>query len=195
MRPHRWQPTRLPSLGFSRQEYWSGLPFPSPVSQNLARPMAKRDFSDIIKIPSWLNQWEDYPGWAWPNQVETSYELPTGTKWQGTSGLQEQSIIPSWHLTRKQGLQFYRELNSATTTEWAWKMTPSFKGEPEHGPCLDHGPLRLWAKIQLSCVQTKPSETMRQQICVILRCLWHFICSNRKHRGWFSFSVFFVCLF
>ena len=29
--PHRRQPTRLPSLGFSRQEYWSGLPFTSPV--------------------------------------------------------------------------------------------------------------------------------------------------------------------
>ena len=25
--PHRRQPTRLPSLGFSRQEYWSGLPW------------------------------------------------------------------------------------------------------------------------------------------------------------------------
>ena len=25
-RPHRWQPTRLPCLGFSRQEHWSGLP-------------------------------------------------------------------------------------------------------------------------------------------------------------------------
>ena len=31
VRPHRQQPTRLPSLGFCRQEYWSGLPFPSPV--------------------------------------------------------------------------------------------------------------------------------------------------------------------
>ena len=30
MRPQIWQPTRLPpSLGFSRQEHWSGLPFPS----------------------------------------------------------------------------------------------------------------------------------------------------------------------
>ena len=30
--PHRCQPTRLPpSLGFSRQEHWSGLPFPSPL--------------------------------------------------------------------------------------------------------------------------------------------------------------------
>jgi len=34
---HRWQPTRLPlveSLGFSRQEYWSGLPFLSPMHQS-----------------------------------------------------------------------------------------------------------------------------------------------------------------
>ena len=28
--PHRRQPTRLPSLRFSRQEYWSGLPCPPP---------------------------------------------------------------------------------------------------------------------------------------------------------------------
>ena len=33
LRPHRWQPTRLlpPSMGFSRQEYWSGFPLPSPI--------------------------------------------------------------------------------------------------------------------------------------------------------------------
>ena len=28
--PHRLQPERLLSMGFYRQEYWSGLPFPSP---------------------------------------------------------------------------------------------------------------------------------------------------------------------
>ena len=34
VRPHRQQPTRLPgSLGFSRQEHWSGLPFPSPMHE------------------------------------------------------------------------------------------------------------------------------------------------------------------
>ena len=31
VQPHRWQPTRLLSLGFSGQEYWSGLPFLSPM--------------------------------------------------------------------------------------------------------------------------------------------------------------------
>ena len=31
----KWQPTVLPhSLGFSRQEYWSGLPFPSPMYES-----------------------------------------------------------------------------------------------------------------------------------------------------------------
>ena len=35
VQPHRQQPTRLlPSLGFSRQERWSGLPFPSPMHES-----------------------------------------------------------------------------------------------------------------------------------------------------------------
>ena len=34
-RPHGLQPTRLPlSLGFPRQEHWSGLPFPSPMHES-----------------------------------------------------------------------------------------------------------------------------------------------------------------
>ena len=33
VRPHRWQSNQQAplSLGFSRQEHWSGLPFPSPI--------------------------------------------------------------------------------------------------------------------------------------------------------------------
>ena len=34
VRRHRRQPTRLPSLGFSRQEHWSGLPFPCPMHES-----------------------------------------------------------------------------------------------------------------------------------------------------------------
>ena len=34
VRPHRRQPTRLPVLGFSRQEQWNGLPFPSPMHES-----------------------------------------------------------------------------------------------------------------------------------------------------------------
>ena len=34
VRPHRWQPMALPSLWFSRQEHWSGLPFLSPMYES-----------------------------------------------------------------------------------------------------------------------------------------------------------------
>ena len=35
MRPHRQQPNQAsPSLGFSRQEHWSRLPFPSPMRES-----------------------------------------------------------------------------------------------------------------------------------------------------------------
>ena len=35
VRPQRWQPIQIPpSLGFPRQEYWSGLPFPSPMHES-----------------------------------------------------------------------------------------------------------------------------------------------------------------
>ena len=30
LQPHGLQPAKLQSMGFSRQEYWSELPFPSP---------------------------------------------------------------------------------------------------------------------------------------------------------------------
>ena len=50
VRPHRRQAP--PSLGFSRQEHWSGLPFPSPmheseseVAQSCPTPSDPRDFS------------------------------------------------------------------------------------------------------------------------------------------------------
>ena len=34
VRPHRRQAPGFPSLGFSRQEHWSGLPFPSPMHES-----------------------------------------------------------------------------------------------------------------------------------------------------------------
>ena len=34
VRPHRQKATRIPTLGFSSQEHWSGLPFPSPVRES-----------------------------------------------------------------------------------------------------------------------------------------------------------------
>ena len=32
--PKTWEPGGLPSMGFSKQERWSGLPFPSPMRES-----------------------------------------------------------------------------------------------------------------------------------------------------------------
>ena len=45
--PHRWQPTRPPSLGFSRQEHWSGLPFPSPMHESEISMQIKKQQSEL----------------------------------------------------------------------------------------------------------------------------------------------------
>ena len=43
-----------PSMGFSRQEYWSGLPFPSPGEKSLLQVLIKT--SDIPFLPgTWRN--------------------------------------------------------------------------------------------------------------------------------------------
>ena len=41
VRPHRCQPTAPPSLGFPRQENWSGLPLPSPLVSQLVKGKSK----------------------------------------------------------------------------------------------------------------------------------------------------------
>ena len=40
-----------PSMGFSRQEYWSGVPFPSPMT-NLDSILKSRDITLLTKVQS-----------------------------------------------------------------------------------------------------------------------------------------------
>ena len=62
-----WQPTRLPpSLGFSRQERWSGLPFPSPVHESEKWKWSRSVVSDSqrphgLQPTRLLHPW-DFPG-------------------------------------------------------------------------------------------------------------------------------------
>ena len=66
MRPHRRQPTRLPSLGFSRQEHWSGLPFPSPMHESEKWKWSGSAVSDSLQPhglqPTRLLHPWDFPG-------------------------------------------------------------------------------------------------------------------------------------
>ena len=55
-----------PSLGFSRQEYWSGLPFPSPVHENEKWKWSRSVMSDSspphgLQPTRLLHPW-DFPG-------------------------------------------------------------------------------------------------------------------------------------
>ena len=66
MWPHRRQPTRLPSLGFSRQEHWSGLPFPPPMHESEKWKWSRSVVSDSswphgLQPTRLLHPW-DFPG-------------------------------------------------------------------------------------------------------------------------------------
>ena len=65
--PHRRQPTRLPpSLGFSRQEHWRGLPFSSPMHEGKKLKWSRSVMSDSsrpheLQPTRLLCPW-DFPG-------------------------------------------------------------------------------------------------------------------------------------
>ena len=44
------------SMGFSRQEYWSGLPLPSPITGELARKMVRG--TPILRDPGLGRVWD-----------------------------------------------------------------------------------------------------------------------------------------
>ena len=88
MRPHRWQPTRLPSLGFSRQEYWSGVPLPSLHTLSLGPHFpfcvcvcACACVSSSVPQPTpsvWLHSWIASPGWQNGHQYLLLMSSPGG---------------------------------------------------------------------------------------------------------------------
>ena len=57
--PHRREPTRLPSLEFSRQEHWSGLPFPSPMHESEKWQWSSSFGSDSERPHGLLHPWDE----------------------------------------------------------------------------------------------------------------------------------------
>ena len=80
--PYRWQPNQaLPSLGFSRQKNWSGLPFPSPMHESEKWKVKVKSLSrfQLFATP-WTSAYQDPPsvgfsrqeywsGWPLPSPV------------------------------------------------------------------------------------------------------------------------------
>ena len=73
VRSHRWQPTRLPSLGSSRQEHWSGLPFPSPVQESEKWKWSRSVVSDSVR-----------PHGLQPTRLLRSMGFPRQEYWSGS---------------------------------------------------------------------------------------------------------------
>ena len=97
VRPHRWQHIRLPSLGFSRQEHWSGLPFPSPVMKVKSESEVTSAVSDSVRFHRWqpirlLHPW-DSPDKSTGVGCHCLLHIPilqTGKSRPGESGLRFQ---------------------------------------------------------------------------------------------------------
>ena len=54
-------PQAPPSLGFSRQEHWSGLPFPSPMRESEVTQSCPTSQPHGLQPPRLLHPW-DFPG-------------------------------------------------------------------------------------------------------------------------------------
>ena len=90
-----WAPTNLGSspfsvisfclfilcMGFSRQEYWSGMLFPSPVDRNLS------DLSTMTHYLVW-------PHNAWPSFIELDKAVVHVIRWDSFLWLWFQSVCP-----------------------------------------------------------------------------------------------------
>ena len=77
---HRWQPTRLPlSLGFSRQEQWSRLPFPSPIHES-GKVEAKSLSRVRLLATPWTAAYQAPPSMAFSRQEYWS-GVPLPSPW------------------------------------------------------------------------------------------------------------------
>ena len=99
VRPHRWQPTRILSLGFSRQEYWSGLPFPSPMNESKKWKWSLSVVSDSsrphgLQPTRLLHPW-DFPGKS--TGVGCRCLLPPSPRVCSNSFLLSHNIIQPFH--------------------------------------------------------------------------------------------------
>ena len=87
-----------PSMGFSRQEYWSALPFSSP-----------RDFGDVLKLR--ISRWEDDPGlsrWTQYNHKGPYKRRKTGQCQNKEMWWQKQrmsDVLSRWLRSISQGMQ------------------------------------------------------------------------------------------
>ena len=101
--PHRGHEAP-PSLGFSRQEHWSGLPFPSPMHESEKWKWSRSVLSDSLSTP-WTAAYQVSPSMGFSRQEDWSgVPLPSPLHIWGCWYFSGQSwfqlvIHPAWHFT------------------------------------------------------------------------------------------------
>ena len=102
-----------PSVGFSRQDYWSGVPVPSPYMQSTGCEMPGRMKH---KLESWLL-----------GEISTTSDMQMtplyGRKWRGTKEL----------------LDVGERQKNQRTTWWRWKRRVKSWPKTQHSENKDHG--------------------------------------------------------
>ena len=154
-------------MGFSRQEYWSGLPCPSPgdlpdLGIEPMSPVLQADFLPTKlqgKSPwTWpndrLKSWEMFFFFLTSHRTENHTEKPLCVNcWWGSHGQELQAASRSWDWCLRESQQETQGLSLMTVRKWIFPTTSEFGGRPQ-APCenhssgyLDFGLLRSWAVI------------------------------------------------
>ena len=77
-----------PSLGFSRQEHWSGLPFPSPMHKSEKWKWSRSVMSDSLR-----------PHGLWPSRLLCPWDFPGKSTGVGCHCLLRSSLLPNPYST------------------------------------------------------------------------------------------------
>ena len=112
LQPHGLSPQPPLSTGFPRQEYWSGLPVPSPG--NLPNPGIKLVFSASASGIFFFNHWatkEALLFYYWPLQSEAD-------------SLEKTLMLGNMEGRRRRGWQRTRWLDG-TPSQWTWVWASS----------------------------------------------------------------------
>ena len=122
VRAHRRQPNRLPlSLGFSRQEHWSGFPFPSPMHES---EKGKWSHSVVWLLATpWTEAYQAPPSMGFSRQ-----EYWSGCHcllWNLLPNFKQIYLLPlPFHLpsSTRQGSYLYQQIICSSTAPLWWKV-------------------------------------------------------------------------
>ena len=147
----------LPSLGFSRQEHWSGLPFPSPIHESEKWKWSRSVMSDSLwphhcslpgssvhgifqaRILEWVAIAFSKSAWA---VITKYYRLGDLIK----------SLFSHTSRDRKSKIK--------ASAEWVsvWRVSSACRWPPSPCVCTQHFSVHMWKERETSSVSSSPKD-------------------------------------